>query len=64
MIDRAGKFTFQLATNDNMVMYSALTCFISYICYLNLQFLNNVIIVKANIPPKGWVTIPDFSCPV
>jgi hypothetical protein len=29
--------------NENVVSVSAMTLFIKYICYWNLQFLNNII---------------------
>ena len=44
---------------------SALTWYIRYICYLDLQFLNNVIIIKSKVLPLHWlqaqVTLDDFG---
>jgi hypothetical protein len=42
-----------------------MTWFISYIYYCNLQFLNNVIIIKTKVPlPQAEVNIDDFDYPV
>jgi hypothetical protein len=43
---------------------SALTWFIRYIYYWNLQFLNNVIIHKTKaLLPQAYVTLADFGYP-
>jgi hypothetical protein len=51
-----------------LVSVSALTWFIIYknvYLYPNLQFLNNVIIIKTKvIHPHAYVTLVDFGCPV
>ena len=40
-------------------------CFIRYIYYWNLQFLNNIIINKTKVLlPQAWVTLADFVDPV
>jgi hypothetical protein len=44
---------------------SALTWFIIYIYYWNLQFLNNVSINKTKVLlPQALVTLADFAYPV
>jgi len=41
---------------------SALTWFIRYIHYTNLQLLNNIIIIKTKVSlPHAWVTLADFA---
>ena len=48
-----------------VVSVSALIWFIRYICYRNLQLLNNVIITKAKVLlPQVYVTLADFGDPV
>ena len=48
-----------------VVNASALTLFITYIYYENLQFLNNVIITKTKVlTPRAYVTFVDFGCPL
>jgi hypothetical protein len=45
-----------------MVSVSALTWFIRYISYSNLQFLNNVVINKTKVPfPQAYVTLADIG---
>jgi hypothetical protein len=47
------------------VSASALTWFVRYIYYGNLQFLNNVIINKTEVLlPQAYVTLADFGYPV
>jgi len=42
-----------------------LTLFIRYIYYLDLHFLNNVIINKIMVLlPPSWLTVADFGYPV
>jgi len=31
---------------------------------INLQFLRNVIIIKAKVPPQAYITLSDFGHPV
>jgi hypothetical protein len=41
-----------------------MTWVIRYICYCNLQFLNNVIIIKTKVPlPQAEVNIDDLTIP-
>jgi len=45
-----------------MVSASALTWFIRYISYWNLQFLNNVVINKTKVPlPQAYVTLANIG---
>ena len=45
-----------------LLFASALTWFIRYIYYWNLQFLNNVFINKAKVLlPKAYVTLDEFG---
>ena len=47
-----------------VVSVSALTRFIRCIYFWNLQFLNNLIIIKAKDPlPQAYMTLSDFGCP-
>ena len=47
-----------------VVSASALTWFIRYIYYWNLEFLNNVIIHKTKaLLPRAYVTLADFGYP-
>jgi hypothetical protein len=45
-----------------VVSASALTWYIKYICYWNLDFLNNVIIIKTKVLlPHAYVHLTDFG---
>ena len=45
-----------------MVSVSALTWFIRYISYSNLQFLNNVVINQTKVPlPQAYLTVADIG---
>ena len=45
-----------------MVSVSALTWFIRYISYSNLQFLNNVVINKTKVPlPQAYLTVAEIG---
>ena len=45
-----------------VISVSALTCFIRYVYYWNLQFENNVIIIKIKVLiPQTWVTLAEFA---
>ena len=54
-----------LLVPEDSIRIVVLAWFIIYICYWNLQFLNNVIIAKAKVLlPPAYVNLADFAYPV